>query len=289
MEEDLDRCRPSYRSGRYDSRSRSRSRSRSPGRRHYRRSRSRSVSPYYHSYSRDSGDRRRQSGARDGRDRYSSDELPPLTPAEEADPYLAASRYLDTAFYPTKIYVGNLPSSISLTSLRTLFSPFGDIEDMNLVEGKDFGFVTYVELAAAQQALVKMNGAILDGISIRVNRAKIPERNRRGFAGVAWMDEDGELARLEEEQHLQAAAVASGLNGGSGNNSHVDKDNSNPRTERQQESVARPSHVLPARPRSPKLPPKPTGAAMYPPAGVDSRSAIASRGAGRQILRYDDL
>ncbi|KAI1305008.1 hypothetical protein EDD11_005032 [Mortierella claussenii] len=243
------------------------------------------------------GDRRRRGGGsggrrggdRDGRGRDSGDEMP-INSAEEVDPYLAASRYLDTAFYPTKIYVGNLPSSISLTSLRTLFAPFGDIDDMNLVEGKDFGFVTYVEPLAAQQALAKMNGAMLDGTYIRVNRAKIPERNRRGFAGVAWMDEDGELARMEEEQHQQAAAIAGGFpatsSGGmptSGRSSRSPRETS--------PAPARPLHQLPARPRSPKLPPKPTGAALFPPAGMDPRAAMAatSRGAGRQILRYDDL
>ncbi|KAF9297522.1 hypothetical protein BGZ88_009783 [Linnemannia elongata] len=330
-EEELDRYRPSYqRSGRYGSRSRSRSRSRSyspGGRRHHRRSRSRSVSPYY-PHARE-GDRRRRGGGRrggdrEGRDRHSGDEIAPRNPAEEVDPYQAASRYLDTAFYPTKIYVGNLPSSISLTSLRTLFAPFGDIEDMNLVEGKDFGFVTYVEPTGAQQALAKMNGAMLDGTYIRVNRAKIPERNRRGFAGVAWMDEDGELARLEEEQHQQAAAIAGGLLATGStpfSPSHSRSESSSSSHHHQREdrhrssssggmasadrvghprgssnssravspAPARPAHQLPTRPRSPKLPPKPTGAASFPPVGVDPRAAMAGRGGGRQILRYDDL
>jgi len=247
------------------------------------------------------------------------------TNAEEMDPYAAASRYLDTAFYPTKIYVGNLPSSVSLTGLRTLFAPFGDIEDMNLVEGKDFGFVTYVEPSGAQEALAKMNGAMLDGTYIRVNRAKIPERNRRGFAGVAWMDEDGELARLEEEQHQQAAAITGGLLG-AGASAESNRDSSSVRSDDRQKQLPsggggmatsghqhhhrqrsnssmvssravsppaappRPAHQLPARPRSPKLPPKPTGAASFPPAGVDPRAAMAAGGrGGRQILRYDDL
>ncbi|KAG0051782.1 hypothetical protein BGZ83_003308 [Gryganskiella cystojenkinii] len=330
-EEDLDRYRPSYqRSGRYGSRSRSRSRSRSPPRR-YRRSRSRSVSPSY-SHGRDAGDRRRR-GHRDGRDPYSGDEMTTAKPtAEELDPYAAASRYLDTAFYPTKIYVGNLPSSISLTGLRTLFAPFGDIEDMNLVEGKDFGFVTYAAPIGAQEALAKMNGAMIDGTLIRVNRAKIPERNRRGFAGVAWMDEDGELARQEEEQHQQAAAITGGFlgpatvasdlgrdlsspsrggdrhrrpsigSGGmatSGHATHHGHHQSHQRGHSTSSSRAvsptpvapqRPAHQLPARPRSPKLPPKPTGAASFPPAGMDPRAVMAASGrGGRQILRYDDL
>ncbi|KAF9940898.1 hypothetical protein BGZ65_005806 [Modicella reniformis] len=244
------------------------------------------------------GDRRRErrGGDRDGHDRYSGDEMPPLTPAEEADPFMAASRYLDTAFYPTKIYVGNLPSSTSLTTLRTLFSPFGDIDDMNLVEGKDFGFITYVEPTSAQQALVKMNGVLLEGTYIRVNRAKIPERNRRGFAGVAWMDEDGELARLEEEQHQQAVAVASGLAGGISNHGEDNTRNNKSRSSSIESisaaavAATQPIHRLPARSLLPKLPPRPIGAAMYPPVGIDPRAAVAvSRGVGRQILRYDDL
>ncbi|KAG0307262.1 hypothetical protein BGZ98_000711 [Dissophora globulifera] len=256
----------------------------------------------------------RRAGDRDRdreRDRYySGDEThPPTTnPAEEADPFLAASRYLDTAFYPTKIYVGNLPSSISLTSLRTLFAPFGDIEDMNLVEGKDFGFVTYVEPVAAQQALGKMNGAVLDGTSIRVNRAKIPERNRHGFAGVAWMDEDGELARLEEEQHQQAAAMTGAfvarspssmsssrpMMSGGGETPHGGSASGSREQSYSPSSTVVPprsAHQPPSHPRSPKLPPKPTGAALFPPAGIDPRATMASavRGSGRQILRYDDL
>ncbi|KFH70777.1 hypothetical protein MVEG_03625 [Podila verticillata NRRL 6337] len=319
-EDELDRYRPSYhgRSGRYRSRSRSRSRShsRSPSRRHRGRSRSRSVSPYY-PHSRGSDDRRRRRRGGDRERDHSGDEMPPRTPAEEVDPYQAASRYLDTAFYPTKIYVGNLPSSISLTSLRTLFAPFGDIEDMNLVEGKDFGFVTYVEPAGAQQALAKMNGAMLDGTYIRVNRAKIPERNRRGFAGVAWMDEDGELARQEEEQHQQAAAIAGSFLASSGPEGQRSGGGDSKGSRRSGEDIAAlerslnssrdvspslstsstmsssqprgPVHQLPPRPRSPKLPPKPTGAASFPPMGVDPRAAMSGRGGGRQILRYDDL
>ncbi|KAG0210454.1 hypothetical protein BGX28_009264 [Mortierella sp. GBA30] len=232
----------------------------------------------------------------------------PLGASEVAvDPYVAASRYLDTAFYQTKIYVGHLPESASLTSLRTAFAPFGEIEDMNLVEGKDFGFVTFKEQEAARRALEAMNGVVVEGVVIKVNRAMIPERNRRGFAGVAWTDEDGELAKLEEEQHRQAAALAgnflsssrgssgvkfasefkvadsvlpsvgAGASYGTRGPSHVTP------------TVARPVHQLPPRPRSPKLPPKPTGAAAFPPAEIDSRAAVTVQGRGRRILSYEDL
>ncbi|KAF9088264.1 hypothetical protein BGX27_002728, partial [Mortierella sp. AM989] len=278
--------------------SRSRSRTRSPKRRNNGRSRSRSVSPYFSHGMGGDYYRRRDHDNRYGRDRRPDyDGFHPEGPQTslEADPYLAASRYLDTAFYPTKIYVGNLPESVSLTSLRTAFGPFGDIHDMNLVEGKDFGFVTYKEPEAARKALEKMNGATLEGTVIRVNRAKIPERNRHGFAGVAWMDEDGELARMEEEQHQQAAAVSKTLmpaattSGTTIETSHphdLASTSSSDSTTSLDKSL-RPVHQLPPRPRSPKLPPKPT--ASFPPIGMDPRAAIVARGGGRQILSYDDL
>ncbi|KAF9398651.1 hypothetical protein BGX21_007468 [Mortierella sp. AD011] len=298
-----DDCRqPYHRPTRYEPRyqSRSRSRSRSPKRRNSGRSRSRSISPYY-SRGDDDYYRRRDHNSHYGRGRRSDYENyqpeEPQTSGQDTDPYLAASRYLDTAFYPTKIYVGNLPESVSLTSLRTAFGPFGDIGDMNLVEGKDFGFVTYKEPEAARKALEKMNGATLDGTVIRVNRAKIPERNRHGFAGVAWMDEDGELARMEEEQHQQAAAIAktllapgavSGTNAaGQAAQNHRSPSSSTSNSTAAPEKPSRPIHQLPPRPRSPKLPPKPT--TSFPPVGMDPRAAIAARGGGRQILKYDDL
>ncbi|KAI1321576.1 hypothetical protein EDD11_003056 [Mortierella claussenii] len=217
----------------------------------------------------------------------------------ETDPYMAASRYLDIAFYPTKIYVGNLPASASLTTLRTAFRPFGDIEDMNIVEGKDFGFVTYKEPEAAQKALEKMNGTTLDGTEIRVNRAKIPERNRHGFAGVTWMDEDGELARMEEEQHKQAVAIAksslapglstpgSSSRSGPAHTPMLSPTSSSSSLVSPDRGPSRVVHHLPPRPRSPRLPPKPT--TSFPPVGTNPHAAIAARGGGRQILKYDDL
>ncbi|KAF8983268.1 hypothetical protein BGZ46_010566 [Entomortierella lignicola] len=284
---------PYHRPSRYEPRyqSRSRSRTRSPKRRNSGRSRSRSVSPYY---SRGDGDYYRRRYSRDRRSDYEGYHDEPQSLTQETDPYLAASRYLDTAFYPTKIYIGNLPESASLTSLRTAFRPFGDIDDLNLVEGKDFGFVTYKEPEAAIKALEKMNGATLEGTVIRVNRAKIPERNRHGFAGVAWMDEDGELARMEEEQHKQAAAIAKTLLGpgatsGLASQSTAQSHDSSLSTTASglatiPEMSSRPIHQLPPRP---KLPPKP--ATSFPPIGMDPRAAIAARGGGRQILKYDDL
>ncbi|CAO3566545.1 unnamed protein product [Mortierella alpina] len=304
-----DRQGPPHRSGRYDPRfrSQSRSRSRSPSGSHRRRSRSRSASPYFQ-YS-----RRRERDPRQRRSEY-DDDCTHRSPSPNAtsgtgacaDPYVAASRYLDTAFYPTKVYVGHLPESVSLTGLRAAFGPFGEIEDMNLVEGKDFGFVTFKEPEAARRALEAMNGATIEGAVIKVNRAMIPERNRRGFAGVAWTDEDGELAKLEEEQHRQAAAMAGNILP----SRHVSADLKKASEGKTADAitsiggasygtrgppqtvptVVRSVHQLPPRPRSPKLPPKPTGAAAFPPAEMGpGAAAAATQGRGRRILSYDDL
>ncbi|KAF9914792.1 hypothetical protein BX616_007545 [Lobosporangium transversale] len=271
---------------RYESRYRSRSRSCSPKRRNNRRSRSRSVSPHY-SYIQEGDLHYNRGHEYDHRNRrpYYHNGQPdrPYTPGLETDPFVAASHSLDIAFYPTKVYVGNLPESASLTSLRVAFRPFGDIDDMNIVEDKDYGFVTFKEPEAAQQALEKMNGAVLEGTVIRVNRAKIPERNHHGFAGVAWMDEDGELTRMEEEQHKQAAAIAKPFAPSLLPSPSVSSSSSSSSPDRPTRTI----HQLPPRPRSPKPPLKPAN--VLPPIGTDPRAVIVARGGGRQILKYDDL
>ena len=58
-----------------------------------------------------------------------------------------------------KIYVGNLPFDASQTSVRDLFSPYGYVDDVALINDRDtgrprgFGFVEMAEQDAAMQAL----------------------------------------------------------------------------------------------------------------------------------------
>ena len=86
-----------------------------------------------------------------------------------------------------KVYVGNLSFSTTDAELRTLFEGFGAVESATVVLDRDtgrsrgFGFVTFTEDEAADSAISKMDGAELDGRTIKVNEAHA--RTPRGGGG----------------------------------------------------------------------------------------------------------
>ncbi|KAH8547904.1 hypothetical protein BGW37DRAFT_509134 [Umbelopsis sp. PMI_123] len=124
------------------------------------------------------------------------------------DPYTAAARYIDTEFFPSKIYVGDLVG-VNKDQLEDAFSAFGRIEDIKTVDGKDFAFITFDDPESALYAIKMMDGVKLGRYRIKVNRAKIPERNRVGFGNVPWKDEDGVVAQEEgyRTSHSTAGTV----------------------------------------------------------------------------------
>jgi len=78
----------------------------------------------------------------------------------------------------TKIYVGNLPFSVTQEKLKELFEPFGDIEEAIVISdrfsgrSKGFGFVTFTDKKDADKAIEGMNGKEIDGREIKVNEAR---------------------------------------------------------------------------------------------------------------------
>lgn len=86
-----------------------------------------------------------------------------------------------------RLYVGNLSFQSSSESVREAFSAFGEITDVHVVSDREtgqsrgFAFVTMSTAEQAQKAISEMNGAMLDGRSLRVNEAE--ERPNRGGGG----------------------------------------------------------------------------------------------------------
>ena len=77
-----------------------------------------------------------------------------------------------------KIYVGNLPFSVTLDRLKELFSPYGQIEDAIVMANKftgrsrGFGFVTFANDGDAEKAIAEMNNKNVEGRELKVNEAK---------------------------------------------------------------------------------------------------------------------
>lgn len=85
-----------------------------------------------------------------------------------------------------KLFVGNLPWSMSSHSLSDLFSQFGQIVDCVIISdsstgrSKGFGFVTFATEEEAQKAQSEMSGKDVEGRNIVVNIAR-PREERSGF------------------------------------------------------------------------------------------------------------
>ena len=77
-----------------------------------------------------------------------------------------------------KIYVGNLPFSVTLDRLKELFSSYGQIEDAIVMTNKftgrsrGFGFVTFANDSDADKALAEMNNKNVEGRELKVNEAR---------------------------------------------------------------------------------------------------------------------
>ena len=77
-----------------------------------------------------------------------------------------------------KIYVGNLPFSVTLDRLKELFSKYGEIEDAIVMADKStgrsrgFGFVTFGNDGDADKALAEMNNKNVEGRELKVNEAR---------------------------------------------------------------------------------------------------------------------
>ena len=85
-----------------------------------------------------------------------------------------------------KLYIGNLPWSVTDTDLLDLFKPFGDVDSAQVVtdreSGRSRGF-GFVEMAAqhASQAISKLNGHTIESRQLRVNEAQSKPRASERF------------------------------------------------------------------------------------------------------------
>ena len=86
-----------------------------------------------------------------------------------------------------KLYVGNLSSNTTDSTLNDLFAPYGQVESARVITDRDtgsskgFGFVE-MSNSDAQKAMGALNGREIDGRAIRVNEAK-PQESRTGGGG----------------------------------------------------------------------------------------------------------
>jgi cold-inducible RNA-binding protein len=92
-----------------------------------------------------------------------------------------------------RIYVGNLPYTVTNDDLAQLFTPYGQVGDATVVMDRDtgrskgFGFVEMQDDAAARQAIADLHGRSMGDRTLNVSEARPREdRPRRGGGGSRW-------------------------------------------------------------------------------------------------------
>ena len=81
-----------------------------------------------------------------------------------------------------KLYVGNISYSVTNEQLRELFSNYGEVIEIRIIEGKGFGFVEMSDISEAERAKEELNGTDFKGRTLKVNEARPPRsRQRRDY------------------------------------------------------------------------------------------------------------
>ena len=86
-----------------------------------------------------------------------------------------------------KLYVGNLNFNTTSDDLKTLFSSYGEIIKVNVIEGKGFGFVEMENQANAEEAKKELDGKDFKGRNLKVDVARPPQnKSARGGGGRGY-------------------------------------------------------------------------------------------------------
>ncbi len=88
-----------------------------------------------------------------------------------------------------KLYVGNLPYSVSDSDLQAMFEPFGRVESAQVIVDRDtgrskgFGFVEMSSPQEGQAAIEALHDKDVNGRKLVVNEARPREERPRGGGG----------------------------------------------------------------------------------------------------------
>lgn len=83
----------------------------------------------------------------------------------------------------SKLYVGNLPYSVTKEQLGELFMAHGQVQNVTIIEGKGFGFVEMSSPEEAEAAKNALNGTDLQGRTLKIDEARPPQKRTHSGGG----------------------------------------------------------------------------------------------------------
>ncbi|KAH0457882.1 hypothetical protein IEQ34_013197 [Dendrobium chrysotoxum] len=90
-----------------------------------------------------------------------------------------------------RLYVGNLPFSITSSELAEIFSQAGTVDTVEIVydrvtnRSRGFGFITMASADEANEAIRMFNGAQVGGRTVKVNIPEVPRGGEREMMGLS--------------------------------------------------------------------------------------------------------
>jgi protein JSN1 len=124
---------------------------------------------------------------------------------------------------PTRaLWLGNIPSSTTVSSLNVIFASYGPIESTRVLTHKNCGFVNFENIDSAVQAKSTLNGKeIFPGAGpVRIGYAKVP-------SAAATPGHNGLFPSPSPDPHAKAQAEGTNLSSGNGKANGARAENAN--------------------------------------------------------------
>ena len=67
-----------------------------------------------------------------------------------------------------KLFVGSINHSVTNEDLEKLFSAYGEVREINIIEERGFGFVEMSSPSEAEKAKMALNGTVFKGCTLYV-------------------------------------------------------------------------------------------------------------------------
>lgn len=118
-----------------------------------------------------------------------------LRPCESTEQSQRLAIYARVEKWDTmKIYVGNMPFSMSEDQLRSLFESYGDVDSVSVITDREtgrprgFAFVEMNDDNSAMKAIEELHEREVEGRRLNVNKARPREDRGRGGGGPRRRD-----------------------------------------------------------------------------------------------------
>ena len=78
----------------------------------------------------------------------------------------------------SKLFVGNIDITATYDDVKDLFSNYGEVTYLKIIEDRGFAFIEMSSQIEAEKAKKELNGADFKGRSLKVNEAR-PQKSRK--------------------------------------------------------------------------------------------------------------